>query len=151
VGQNIALCAHPISWQSNTDDWSLANRRRHFRHGHRDHHQHNLNCLCPARRCYPHALHVPLIICVSTRSRNGMSMLTILRLHWRSTWHPTAPFAFAWSSCITGLTAEWAAWHAEAQLIDVGSISPRAEATTDKKQNKQRSKGVGASGTVTEH
>jgi hypothetical protein len=42
------------------------------------------------------------------------------------------------------LAAERAARHAEAQLIDAGSISLRAEATRDKKQNKQRSKEVGA-------
>jgi len=42
------------------------------------------------------------------------------------------------------LAAERAARHAEAQLIDAGSISLRAEATKEKKKNKQRSKEVGA-------
>ena len=42
------------------------------------------------------------------------------------------------------LAAERAARHAEAQLTDAGSISLRAEATKDKKKNKQTSKEVGA-------
>ncbi|KIM80023.1 hypothetical protein PILCRDRAFT_822846, partial [Piloderma croceum F 1598] len=42
------------------------------------------------------------------------------------------------------LAAERAARHAEAQLIDAGSISLRAEATREKKKNKQTSKEVGA-------
>ncbi|KIM78878.1 hypothetical protein PILCRDRAFT_90413 [Piloderma croceum F 1598] len=42
------------------------------------------------------------------------------------------------------LAAERAARQAEAQLIDAGSISLRAEATREKKKNKQTSKEVGA-------
>lgn len=42
------------------------------------------------------------------------------------------------------LAAERAARHAEAQLLDAGSISLRAEATKEKNKNKQRSKEVGA-------
>jgi hypothetical protein len=42
------------------------------------------------------------------------------------------------------LAAERAARHAEAQLIDAGSINLRAEATREKKKNKQTSKEVGA-------
>lgn len=42
------------------------------------------------------------------------------------------------------LAAERAARHAEVQLIDAGSISLRAEATREKKKNKQTSKEVGA-------
>lgn len=42
------------------------------------------------------------------------------------------------------LAAERAARHAEAQLIDAGSVTLRAEATREKKKNKERSKEVGA-------
>ena len=41
------------------------------------------------------------------------------------------------------LAAERAARHAEAQLIEAGSISLRAEATREKKKNKQKSKEIG--------
>ena len=42
------------------------------------------------------------------------------------------------------LAAERAARHAEAQLIDAGSITLRAEAAREKKKNKERSKELGA-------
>ena len=42
------------------------------------------------------------------------------------------------------LAAERAARHAEAQLIDAGSVTLRAEATREKKKNKERSKELGA-------
>jgi hypothetical protein len=42
------------------------------------------------------------------------------------------------------LAAERAARHAEVQLTEAGSISLRAEATREKKKNKQKSKEVGA-------